>query len=85
MKITAAPLLLCLLAHAHDAAASTTLQRKRSGRGDDIESLRKLVSDGKFSSEDQALWERILQDTGMSMPPTGTIIQVVWATIVLQE
>ena len=74
MKITAAALLFALLAHAQDAAASTTLQRKRSGRG---EGVRELVSDAKYSTEDQALWERILQDAGMSMvPPTGTGVSV---------
>ena len=75
MKITTAALLFSLVAQVQDSAARTTLQRKRSGHGDDKESLLQEISDAKFSADDHALWERILQDMGMSMaPPTGTIV-----------
>ena len=72
MKIPAATLVFCVLAYVHDADASNSLQRKRSGKERDP--ARKLAFDSKFTGdEDQALWERILQDTGMSLPPTGKL------------
>ena len=77
MKITTAALLFSLVAQVQDSAAHTTLQRKRSSQGDDKESLLQEISDEKFSADDHALWERILQDMGMSIaPPTGTIALV---------
>ena len=71
MKVSAATVLFCLAALRLDEASSSTLQRKRSGRGTDHE-VRELVATAEqFQGEDNLLWERILQDAGMSIMPTG--------------
>jgi len=67
MKVPAAAILFCVVAHPYEVAAGATLQRKQSSQGDDA---RKLVAGAKMTGEDQQLWDRILRDVGMSMAET---------------
>lgn len=72
MRISAAALILCLVASANEASASNTLKRKLAKLSVDRDNKKGFKPDAKLNGEEKALWDRILQDVG-SLPPTGKL------------
>jgi len=69
MKISSAALFLGLALCASDGSAGRFIQRKRADSSISGQNGRRGVVPDAL--DDNALWERILQDAGMSMPPTS--------------
>ena len=66
MRLSTAAILYCLVGFAHQVSAKRVLQKQQK--------LNKATRDdlNKVEAEEAKLWERILQEAGGSIVPTGT-------------
>ena len=70
MKISA--IVLLLAACSPGVIAIKKLQRQHSREDFEDAAIPDVLADAaKASGEEQTLWQRILEDSGMSLPPTG--------------
>ena len=71
MKVSLAAIGLFLVVHLEEVGAIKSLQRQRNGHEVEIRNVEDVITEEDIFGEEQSLWQRILADTGVSMPLSG--------------